>query len=52
MDSILFLFFKQDLQDFQDYFLFFLISRKEMRKSNPPAAEARPGACAKLIAVS
>jgi hypothetical protein len=31
--------FRQDLQDRQDYFFIFLISRKEMRKLNPPAAE-------------
>jgi hypothetical protein len=42
-------FFRQDLQD---YFLFSLISRKEVRESHPPAAEARPGASAKLLAVS
>ena len=33
------LFIRQDLQDYQDYFLFFLTSQMEVRKPNPPAAE-------------
>jgi hypothetical protein len=36
---MLFFIFRQDLQDFSGLILFFLNSRMELRKPNPPAAE-------------
>ena len=43
MDSILFLKFRQDLQDYQDNFFVFINFRKKLMKHNPPSVKEKIG---------